>query len=390
VGGSGVPAWSKTSLFRDGHGKLGTAKSYGTGEWSKDNAIHKADQDRLNFVTGVVDSIVDGYGISRKTTTSSGKECGESIFYRRVNQTVHTPFCNGGVCESTFCEAAYYVGLIDIYGNVLQPYSEKDIKCCVSQQVRTPNIKGGRLSLNGIVAETTITAMDVWNPSCTDQLGPQTPYAPDQDDLLFPFLNLIGQAFSDVFGGTCGICPAHIPFCDPVLNECRNVTCADAEGYCLEDSTAGVRARQFCPATCGCDNPKNTLVLSSPDFGCPQNCADYAAYDNNVGTDSCEDKPVGSSELVEFVDEVTRISSEWPGFWRDQWATAIAPYVLYYGCYTVPLFKSNPTIPMDLCVDGGFMWPIKPIAYLCPVTCGCSTDMMWGCPTSCSVVNGTT
>lgn len=361
----------------------------------------------MNFVTAVVDSLIDGYGISKFSksslsssginddnddnddeSSSSSHSCGESILFMKINQTTNTPFCDAtidnGICEVTFCEAQFYVGLIDIDGNILSSYNENEIKCCIAQQIQTPNIKGGRLSLNGIEKESLSTSMDIWNAGCVDQLGPQEPFASDQDNLIFPFYNLAGQSFSDVFDNTCGICPAHIPFCDPIMNECKNITCNDIETYCLEDSTAGVRARQFCPITCGCNNPSNILVLMSSDFGCPQNCANYHTYDDSVSMDECFDKEATSNETINYVNEVIRVSSVWPGFWRDQWFTALAPYLLSYGCNAVTLFKTSQSVTMDLCVFGGTMWPIKPIAYLCPVACGCPNEMMWGCPSSCA------
>ena len=36
---------------------------------------------------------------------------------------------------------------------------------------------------------------------------------------------------------------------------CAQPDCSDAAPYCSESSLTGVRARQICPVTCGCDQP---------------------------------------------------------------------------------------------------------------------------------------
>jgi hypothetical protein len=384
LGGSGVPAWSKTNPYLDGKGNSGSAKSFGTGDWSQTGStLYKQDKKSLNFVEAVVDSLIDGYANIKYVGNDT---CGASIYYTKINQTSATPYCEDNmVCVATFCEAQYFVGIVDIHGVELGAYSDDDIRCCLAQQMKTPNIKGGRLSLNGFEDETAATATDLLNAACTDQLGPQIPYVEDQDKLYVTFYNLIAGSFSDVFGGTCGICPAHTPYCDPVLNECRNITCSDVSQYCLEDSTAGLRARQFCPITCGCASPTNQLVLSGPSFGCPANCGDYLYYDAEVKELTCEDKPYNASEFSDYVGEVTRVSNVWPGFWRDQWLTTVGPFIQTYGCQALYEIFWNPSLPQDLCRFGGSMWPIKPITYLCPITCGCASEMRWGCPSSCAV-----
>ena len=44
-------------------------------------------------------------------------------------------------------------------------------------------------------------------------------------------------------------------------------------GLCNLNTASGVRARQLCPSTCGCDDPHAPLALSLPSGGCGEQCA---------------------------------------------------------------------------------------------------------------------
>ena len=59
---------------------------------------------------------------------------------------------------------------------------------------------------------------------------------------------------------------------------CVAPTCAHAAPYCHNASIAGVRARQVCPVTCGCDAPRSALALSKPSSGCGEQCARSGRY----------------------------------------------------------------------------------------------------------------
>mmetsp|Transcript_26980 Transcript_26980/g.35006 ORF Transcript_26980/g.35006 Transcript_26980/m.35006 type:complete len:798 (+) Transcript_26980:29-2422(+) len=383
VGKTGVPAWSESLPYRDADGHKTNAQSYGTGDWTvKGHSLHKKDRERLGFGSSIIDKLVEGYGSTR--VPESGL-CGDSIFYEKANQTIPPPFCDSGVCEVSFCEAQYYVGLIDIYGNIVQSFSDDDWYCCISAQIKTPNIHGGRLSLLGFQTETVSNVMQIWNPGCSDVLGEILLDDEDQEFTILPFSNLFAGRIGDVLGGMCGICPYHLPYCDPVLNQCTKISCNLLEPYCLEDSTIGLHTRQFCPSTCSCSDPSNNLILTSSDYGCPNTCTDYMNYEEAVAEKSCEDEPIGSNLTIAYIDEVARISSDWPGFWRDQWSTVVYPYISTYGCDAIPVLVTNPTIPMDFCVEGNSFWPIKSMAYICPVSCACSTEMMTGCPSKCFI-----
>jgi hypothetical protein len=379
IGKTGIPAWSKSSSYKN---QDGTSESFGMNNWNINEDFIQKEKKSLNFIRSVADALIDGYGMSK---LPSNGECGDIIQFRKQDQTVPSGYCITDICEITFCEAQYYIGMIDLDGNVVEQYSYEDLACCVTNQIKTPNIQGGRFSMGGVKTETVASAMDIWNPSCTDLVGELPPYEDGQDSFIFPSANLMASALSDLAGGTCGICPGYTPFCDPELKQCINISCADLVGSCLKDSTAGVRARQFCPITCNCHNPSGQLVLTSPDYGCPINCAEYSSYDEAVSVDACEDQSTNSSAFIKYLNEVTTQTADWPQFWQEQWEIFVYPLLSMWGCVAVDALKSNTEQPQNFCIDGGSFWPIKPLTYLCPVTCGCESDMTWGCPSSCAV-----
>lgn len=201
------------------------------------------------------------------------------------------------------------------------------------------------------------------------------------DVIVHSFMNLLAGALGDALSGTCGLCPAHTPFC--YMDTCIAVNCSDVEEYCLEDNTAGVRVRQVCPGTCGCSNPSAKLVLSGPEYGCPATCDQQAAYTHAVTTSSCSNAGKESEEMLEYVDEVTRISAEWPSYWSEYWTGFPKKEFTESGCAAVSWYLSAST-PMDFCSFGGMVWPIKPVTHLCRIECGCiDNPEQWGCPKFC-------
>ena len=65
-----------------------------------------------------------------------------------------------------------FINYCDSPGGKADPVGRK---CCLSQQLRSPEIEGGRFSVKTIDREVGETAMDVWNPKCVDVLG-QVPH----------------------------------------------------------------------------------------------------------------------------------------------------------------------------------------------------------------------
>ena len=65
--------------------------------------------------------------------------------------------------------------------------------------------------------------------------------------------------------------------CDEAT-DAHHPVCANFEHSCKTGSTLGVRARQFCPQTCGCDDPLSDLALYLPASGCGEQCARAGPY----------------------------------------------------------------------------------------------------------------
>ena len=49
--------------------------------------------------------------------------------------------------------------------------------------------------------------------------------------------------------------------CDEATDTCVHPYCDAFTPFCGLVSTLGIRARQMCPLTCGCDDPKSPLAL---------------------------------------------------------------------------------------------------------------------------------
>merc|ERR1719188_863088 len=75
-------------------------------------------------------------------------------------------------------------------------------------------------------------------------------------------------------------------------------SCADVATKCAEESTAGVRARQYCPVTCGCHDPAAPLALSSAEEGCPVSCVESEQHAQKLGNLSCMDWTAESPRIL--------------------------------------------------------------------------------------------
>jgi len=118
---------------------------------------------------------------------------------------------------------------------------------------------GGRFSVDGRQEQNIIEATNNLNLGCYDLDYPGSMAFPNK---VWPSLsNIIASEISkealtsdlDYEGGK----PTPIN------------SCAELWERCGEESTVGIRARQFCPNTCGCMNPASMLALFAPEHGCP-------------------------------------------------------------------------------------------------------------------------
>merc|ERR1711908_214552 len=88
------------------------------------------------------------------------------------------------------------------------------------------------------------------------------------------------------------------------------VNCSSVAQHCNRDTTLGIRTRQVCPVTCGCDNPAKTLVLSN-DFGCPARCAQTTQYQSAIQSRECVDEPLGSAWWTQYFEGFQSVDTDY-------------------------------------------------------------------------------
>ena len=113
--------------------------------------------------------------------------------------------------------------------------------------------------------------------------------------------------------------------------------------------------------TCGCARPTSQIGLTSPEFGCPSNCDRSSAYAREMDSLPCEDSRPGSAELAAWASQVSHAGRDWPPNWSD-----------YLPMFTQSVAQMGCAYGKSFCEGSLSNWPVKPMSYLCPVTCGCA------------------
>ena len=206
--------------------------------------------------------------------------------------------------------------------------------------------------------------------------------------------------------GCGGYCPPERPICE--AGQCTELQCRHAQPYCNQSSIAGLRSRQICPQTCGCNVPRGSLALSLPEDGCPERCITALPYKTALQALPCEDTTLSDPAFVAFLDEWQYVSTHWPADWRAS-AFGFISFFRLFGCdyltmtsapvdwlstlppnYDGPRLFWLPNIELgqNPCVEHGFAYPIKPLSYFCPVSCGCRAGDKH-CPGTCPVDRNT-
>ena len=350
-----------------------TRDGMGAVAWAYPETVDQSIVASRNFPSGTWD-----YSMGAEALTTPKESYGASVVDTLLRQQGRAPFqeaCNMSVC--------YYFDEVKKFS--LERPDRPD--CCFAKKVRVPNIDAGRFALKTKTNEDTATAVALWNPSCIEVLDAGMGYA-----------NLIHGAMADaansVEGSVCGPsgkgCPATAPLCRD--GECIIPSCANVARHCHENTVAGVRARQLCPITCGCDAPWAPLALSLPASGCGARCLDSGTYLDAKAALPCEDLAVDDPTWISLMDDMEMVSSTWPLDWRQgaaQWIKGLRRY----GC---PLLSSTETmatafslgnfppyiLSVNGCIEGGTFFPLKPLSYFCPAACGCRSGDMH-CPDQC-------
>ena len=133
--------------------------------------------------------------------------------------------------------------------------------CCTAFTRLKTSVSGGVLSLADADDQTPRSAVQEWNPGCIDTLS--------QPGSWVPLLGVaLGSAVAFANNSACPTsgCPLEAPMCED--GNCIFPKCSDMLSYCRDNSVAGLRARQLCPQTCRCDDPRAPLTLFNPEYGC--------------------------------------------------------------------------------------------------------------------------
>ena len=194
--------------------------------------------------------------------------------------------------------------------------------------------------------------------------------------------------------GACGgACPEErFPMCDEATDACITPVCANFEHSCKTGSTLGVRARQFCPQTCGCDDPLSDLALYLPASGCGEQCARAGPYIERRRALPCTDVSTDDEKFQAAVAEILRVAQTWPLAWLET-ATVFYAALAKNGCGYLGANWTSLTFLVDygfypyafglnVCTGDGGIWPVHPMSYFCPVACGCQSRDAH-CPDAC-------
>ena len=233
--------------------------------------------------------------------------------------------------------------------------------------------------------ETPVDAVRTRNPSCFDTLNMGVQHA-----------ELLTNAIGDVVDkGPCGgSCPWLTPFCNASNGRCIAPLCADVAQLCRQNTLQGVRARQLCPQTCGCSEPRSALALFTPHGGCGDKCMVAGEYRAARAALPCTDVPTSDPDFVALLDDLDEVRQFWPADWRSGIGTYVR-ILRRHGCDFLALgsdrMAMSDLLPgefppylfgVNLCVEGGSFWPLKPLSYFCPEACGCRGGDPH-CPDSC-------
>jgi hypothetical protein len=159
-------------------------------------------------------------------------------------------------------------------------------------------------------------------------------------------------------------------------------SCIDGVDYCNADNEMGVRMRQWCPVTCGCDLPTSSLVASGLNSGCPPSCTKN--WTVSLSLETCDNKNVSSPLFQAYLNGLKQLRQSYQD--NVDWAARFDIWISKLsrkGCagYDLGAFGS-------LCGENVFM--LKPLSLICPQTCGCNRSQnVKGhyfedlCPTTC-------
>lgn len=151
-------------------------------------------------------------------------------------------------------------------------------------------------------------------------------------------------------------------------------SCADVRPLCWQPDLPGIRARQWCPVTCGCASDGTGLLLVEPSLGCPVSCDSKYKYAlqsakcaERVLNDTVHDP--GFTAYVQGLQTLFSIRTfEAPDI------VALSHRMAELGCAAV---ADGGPVGEALCtgvaetINGTAKRRFRPVTSFCPVACGC-------------------
>jgi hypothetical protein len=242
-------------------------------------------------------------------------------------------------------------------------------ECCVARQIKGPSVDGGWATVLHLSRMPMESAVDMTNPMCEDQLHAPAPlnrflsHGIDTNGGISQ-ANVFRMAVGDSVDSTAcgGPCPPTRPFCSAADGECVVPVCDSLIAWCNDDSVTGLRTRNLCPHTCGCDHPRSALALTTPVSGCPTTCTTTASFDAARSTLPCTDTPL-TGNFSSYLDHVHLASRGWPSNAADN-VDLVMPGFRKGGCAFIEQLGawSRSQYFGQFCF--GTLYPIKPFAYL--------------------------
>ena len=213
-----------------------------------------------------------------------------------------------------------------------------------------------------------------WNPACSDTINSVAYYINLLQGSMGTEIQRRNRFNPDAYSTCNGGCrDPEKPICR-ASGQCDAPNCNDVEPYCQEGSIVGLRARQICPVTCGCDQPQSTLALFLPESGCPDRCKESTNFRTALATIPCEDVAIDDPGFVGFLQHWHDVADNWPKDWKASGQVFIDLFQRF-GCaylnmngipenYTMPasqplFWPANFGVGVNPCVTNGYYYPVQ-------------------------------
>ena len=93
--------------------------------------------------------------------------------------------------------------------------------------------------------------------------------------------------------------------------KCIIPTCKDLSPYCTRPDELGLRARQYCPVTCGCNTFYKLLFLNTPSLGCTSACRAKLVYSLASAVKCDTDAEPNDPKLRHWLETLKELSQGW-------------------------------------------------------------------------------